>query len=75
VTAATVPRLGRGTHLGYALGSIGTAAFGTVPGLLLLYYLTDVLPYVAQPAEITDDPDERSTRLLAGVLARVYRPA
>jgi hypothetical protein len=37
VTAATTSRLGRGTHLGYALGSIGTAAFGTVPGLLLLY--------------------------------------
>ncbi|SDO19689.1 Na+/melibiose symporter [Klenkia soli] len=41
LTAA--PGLTRGTHLGYALGSIGTAAFGTVPGLLLLYYLTDVL--------------------------------
>ncbi|MGY1915617.1 MFS transporter [Blastococcus sp. SYSU DS0973] len=41
------PRLGRGTHLGYALGSIGTAAFGTVPGLLLLYYLTDVLGVAA----------------------------
>jgi len=34
-------------HLGYALGSIGTAAFGTVPGLLLLYYLTDVLGVAA----------------------------
>ncbi|MGY2084588.1 MFS transporter [Blastococcus sp. SYSU DS0539] len=41
------PRLGRGTHLGYAAGSIGTAAFGTVPGLLLLYYLTDVLGVAA----------------------------
>lgn len=41
------PRLTRGTHLGYALGSIGTAAFGTVPGLLLLYYLTDVLGVAA----------------------------
>jgi Na+/melibiose symporter-like transporter len=40
-------RLGRGTHLGYALGSIGTAAFGTVPGLLLLFYLTDVLGVAA----------------------------
>lgn len=37
------PGLTRGTHLGYALGSVGTAAFGTVPGLLLLFYLTDVL--------------------------------
>ena len=41
------PRLTRGTHLGYALGSIGTAAFGTVPGLLLLYYLTDELGVAA----------------------------
>jgi glycoside/pentoside/hexuronide:cation symporter, GPH family len=40
-------RLGRGTHLGYALGSVGTAAFGTVPGLLLLFYLTDVLGVAA----------------------------
>ncbi|SOD93370.1 MFS transporter [Blastococcus haudaquaticus] len=40
-------RLTRGTHVGYALGSIGTAAFGTVPGLLLLYYLTDVLGVAA----------------------------
>jgi GPH family glycoside/pentoside/hexuronide:cation symporter len=41
------PRLPRGVHLGYALGSIGTAAFGTVPGLLLLYYLTDELGVAA----------------------------
>ncbi|MGY1824977.1 MULTISPECIES: MFS transporter [unclassified Blastococcus] len=40
-------RLSRGTHLGYATGSIATAAFGTVPGLLLLYYLTDVLGVAA----------------------------
>jgi Na+/melibiose symporter-like transporter len=40
-------RLRRGVHLGYALGSIGTAAFGTVPGLMLLYYLTDVLGVAA----------------------------
>ncbi|MGY1811941.1 MFS transporter [Blastococcus sp. SYSU D00820] len=44
---AVAPRLTRGTHLGYAVGSIGTAAFGTVPGLLLLYYLTDVLGVAA----------------------------
>ena len=44
------PRLRRGTHVGYALGSIGTAAFGTVPGLLLLYYLTDVLGVAAAVA-------------------------
>jgi len=48
VTAVSpAPRLSRGVHLGYAMGSIGTAAFGTVPGLLLLYYLTDVLGVAA----------------------------
>jgi glycoside/pentoside/hexuronide:cation symporter, GPH family len=46
-TATSGTRLGRGTHLGYALGSVGTAAFGTVPGLLLLFYLTDVLGVAA----------------------------
>lgn len=43
MTTAPATGLGRGVHLGYAAGSIGTAAFGTVPGLLLLYYLTDEL--------------------------------
>jgi len=38
--------------VGYALGSIGTAAFGTVPGLLLLYYLTDVLGVAAGVAAL-----------------------
>lgn len=37
-TVASSPRLTRGTHLGDALGSIGTGPIGTVPGLLLLYY-------------------------------------
>src|SRR4051812_12296402 len=48
VTAvSSSPRLTRGTQVGYAVGSIGTAAFGTVPGLLLLFYLTDVLGVAA----------------------------
>ena len=37
------------TKFGYALGSLSTGAFGTVPGLLLLPYLTDTL---AVPASI-----------------------
>lgn len=41
------PRLSRSTDVGYAIGSIGTAAFATVPGLLLLYYLTNVLGVAA----------------------------
>ena len=36
-------RLKRSTYFTYALGSVGTGGFGTVPGLLLLYYLTNVL--------------------------------
>ena len=30
-------------RIGYGLGSLCTGTFGTVPGLILLYYLTDVL--------------------------------
>lgn len=41
---ATVPeRLPLRVCTGYALGSLVTGAFGTVPGLLLLPYLTDTL--------------------------------
>ncbi|MFD0201586.1 MULTISPECIES: MFS transporter [Saccharothrix] len=39
----------RGTRAGYATGSFVTGAFGTVPGLLLLPYLTDSL---AVPAAV-----------------------
>ena len=42
--AVTEPeRLTQSQRIGYALGSFGTGGFGTVPGLLLLYYLTDNL--------------------------------
>lgn len=49
----TTRRLGRGTYVGYALGSLSTGAFGTVPGLLLLYYLTDTLGVAAGLAGVT----------------------
>jgi GPH family glycoside/pentoside/hexuronide:cation symporter len=39
--------LGRRTYLGYAIGSVGTAGFSTVPGLLLAYYLTNSLGVAA----------------------------
>ncbi|GAB7048763.1 MFS transporter [Catenuloplanes indicus] len=39
--------LSRRVHGGYALGSLATGAFGTVPGLLLLPYLTDTLGVAA----------------------------
>jgi GPH family glycoside/pentoside/hexuronide:cation symporter len=38
--AAPLPR---SVALGYGLGSMGTGMYATVPGLLLLYYMTDVL--------------------------------
>lgn len=40
-------RLGTGTKIGYATGSLATGAFGTVPGLILLIYLTDTLGVAA----------------------------
>ncbi|WP_018790216.1 MFS transporter [Salinispora arenicola] len=39
--------LPRRVHVGYASGSLATGAFGTVPGLLLLPYLTDTLGVTA----------------------------
>ncbi|WP_299531462.1 MFS transporter [uncultured Streptomyces sp.] len=44
-----VPRLPRRVRIGYGLGSLCTGTFATVPGLILLYYLTDVL---AVPAAV-----------------------
>ncbi|MFW6204056.1 MAG: MFS transporter [Actinomycetota bacterium] len=34
-------------RVGYGMGSVATGIFGTVPGLVLLYYLTDVLGVAA----------------------------
>ncbi|MEV0157342.1 MFS transporter [Micromonospora sp. NPDC050686] len=48
----TVSGLPRRVHLGYALGSLVTGAFGTVPGLLLLPYLTDTLGVAAGMAAL-----------------------
>jgi Na+/melibiose symporter-like transporter len=42
-TSHVPDRLAARTRFGYALGSLATGAFGTVPGLLLLPYLTDTL--------------------------------
>jgi Na+/melibiose symporter-like transporter len=44
--------LPRRVHAGYALGSLVTGAFGTVPGLLLLPYLTDTLGVAAGAAAL-----------------------
>jgi GPH family glycoside/pentoside/hexuronide:cation symporter len=45
-------RLRRGEVFGYAMGSVGTGAFATVPGLLLAYYLTDALGVLAGVAAL-----------------------
>jgi GPH family glycoside/pentoside/hexuronide:cation symporter len=47
VDAAGPARLSRRVQVGYATGSLVTGAFGTVPGLLLLPYLTDTLGIAA----------------------------
>ncbi|NES12552.1 MULTISPECIES: MFS transporter [Micromonospora] len=44
--------LPRRVHVGYATGSLVTGAFGTVPGLLLLPYLTDTLGVAAGVAAL-----------------------
>ncbi|MFG1660505.1 MFS transporter [Micromonospora chersina] len=49
MTATGLPRR---VHVGYALGSLVTGAFGTVPGLLLLPYLTDTLGVAAGVAAL-----------------------
>ncbi|MEZ0449660.1 MFS transporter [Cellulomonas sp. ICMP 17802] len=48
----TAVRLPRRTVAGYALGSVGTGGFGTLPGLVLAYYLTDTLGVAAGLASL-----------------------
>ncbi len=48
--AAPGRTLSRRTVRQYAVGSIGTGGFNTLPGLVLLYYLTDVLGIAALTA-------------------------
>ena len=44
--------LPRSVRVGYGMGSVATGAFGTVPGLLLLPYLTDTLGVAAAAAGV-----------------------
>ena len=44
--------LGQRTRVGYGVGAIGTGVFTTLPGLLLLFYLTDVLGVAAGLAAV-----------------------
>ncbi|MBM7505307.1 MFS transporter [Agromyces aurantiacus] len=70
-------RLARGVVTRYAIGSIGTGGFATLPGLVLVFYLTDTLGVTALAAglvvtaakvwDVVIDPwiGERSDRALA----------
>src|SRR5690606_41319407 len=44
--------LRRRQRVGYGMGSVATGAFGTVPGLMLLPYLTDTLGIAAAVAAV-----------------------
>jgi Na+/melibiose symporter-like transporter len=46
-TDLSTARLPRGVRIGYGSGSVATGAFGTVPGLMLLPFLTDELGVAA----------------------------
>lgn len=46
-TPTEVSRLSRATVTRYAMGSLGTGGFATLPGLVLVYYLTDTLGVAA----------------------------
>ena len=51
-TAPDPDTIGRRTLLSYAAGSVGTGGFGTLPGLVLAYYLTDTLSVAATVASV-----------------------
>ncbi len=44
--------LSRSLRLSYSAGALGTGIFATVPGLLLLYYLTDIIGVAAGTASL-----------------------
>lgn len=52
MTPPTAAGLPARVRRGYALGSVATGTFGTVPGLLLLPYLTDTLGIAAAVAAV-----------------------
>lgn len=51
-TTSPAARVPRRTVVGYAAGSVGTGGFGTLPGLVLAYYLTDTLGVAAGLASL-----------------------
>jgi len=72
MTPVSAPRrLGAGTSAGYASGSLVTGAFSTVPGLLLLPYLTDTLGVAAGVAGVLAFVPKAWAVLLNPVAGRV----
>jgi Na+/melibiose symporter-like transporter len=51
-TSSSTPRLAAPAIARYAIGSLGTGGFATLPGLVLVYYLTDSLGITALAAGI-----------------------
>lgn len=52
MTEAAPDRIPRRAVTGYAVGSVGTGGFGTLPGLVLAYYLTDTIAVPALLATV-----------------------
>lgn len=50
--APEAARLSRGVRARYAMGSLGTGGFATLPGLVLVYYMTDSLGITAALAGV-----------------------
>ena len=61
--------LPRRTVAGYALGSVGTGGFGTLPGLVLAYYLTDTLGVAAGLASLVVTDDDLDGTVVVGTTA------
>ncbi len=70
-TRSAPARLGAATSAGYASGSLVTGSFSTVPGLLLLPYLTDTLGVAAGLAGVLAFVPKAWNLLLNPVAGRV----
>ena len=76
--AAGGSRLGALLYLSYGIGAVGTVMFSTVPGLLLLYYMTDTLgiaPGLAGAAMFVGKAWDLVTDPLVGILSDRTRSA
>ena len=65
----SAPPLRRALCLAYGAGSIGAGIFSTIPGLLLLFYLTDTLAVPAGLAGLANYPTTQGTPALRQAIA------